>query len=109
MYTLGVTVLLALAVLAVVDVLADLAPGLTPRRGVVTLTLAVGAAFALDYSLFEGFGVPLRESWMGTLLTGFVVAGLTTAWRTVLGWLGTPEGEQPEARRPRRPVVSKAA
>ena len=74
MYTLAVTVLLGLAVLTVVDAFADLVPGLSPRRGVLSLALAVVGAFALDYSMFEGFGVALRESWMGTLLTGFVVA-----------------------------------
>lgn len=109
MYTLGVTVLLGLATVTLVDVLADLAPSLSPRRGVLTIALAAVGAFALDYSLFEGFGVVLRESWMGTLLTGFVVAGMATAWRAVFGWFGAPEGEQSTARRPRRAVVSKAA
>ena len=109
MYTFAVTVLLGLAVLTVVDALADLAPSLAQRRGVVTLVLAVVGAFALDYSLFEGFGVALRESWMGTLLTGFVVAGVTAAWRAVFGWFGAPEGDRPEARRARRPLMTKAA
>ncbi len=109
MYTLAVTVLLGLAVLTLVDALADLVPGLSHRRGVVTIALAVVGAFALDYSMFEGFGVALRESWMATLLTGFVVAGITTGWRAVFGWFGTSEGEQPSAHRARRPLVSKAA
>ena len=109
MYTFAVTVLLGLAVLTVVDVLADLVPGLSHRRSVVTIALAVVGAFALDYSLFKGFGVALRETWMGTLLTGVVVAGITTAWRAVFGWFGTPEGEQSSARRAGRPLVSKAA
>lgn len=109
MYTLAVTVLLGLAVLTVVDAFADLVPGLSPRRGVLTIALAIVGAFALDYSMFEGFGVALRESWMGTLLTGFVVAGTTGAWRAVFAWFGTTEGEEPSARPSRRPLVSKAA
>lgn len=109
MYTFAVTVLLGLAVLTVVDAFADLVPSLSPRRGVVTLVLAVVGASALDYSLFEGFGVTFRDDWMGILLTGLVVGGVATAWRAVFGWFGVPAGDQPEARRSRRPLVSKAA
>jgi hypothetical protein len=109
MYTFTVTVLLGLALLTLVDALVDVAPGLARGRGLAAIVLAVAGAFALDYSLFEGFGVGLRETWMGTLLTGVVVAGAATMWRAVFHRLGTPEGDQPEAGRPRRPLVSKAA
>ena len=109
MYTLAVTVLLGLAVLTLVDALADLVPGLSHRRGVVTIALAVVGAFVLDYSTFEGFGVALRESWMGTLLTGLIVAGTAAGWRAVFGWFGTTEGQQPPAHRSRRPLATKAA
>jgi len=109
MYTLAVTVLLGLAVLTVVDALADLVPGSSHRRGVVTIALAVVGAFALGYSMFEGFGVALRESWMGTLLTGFVIAGATGAWRAVLAWFAAPEDERPSAQRSHPPLVGKAA
>ncbi len=108
MYTLAVTMLLGLAVLTLVDAFADLVPGSSHRRGVVTIASAVVGAFALDYSLFEGFGVALRESWMGTLLTGFVIAGTTGVWRAVFAWFGTSEGEEPSLRRSRRPLVKAA-
>jgi hypothetical protein len=85
METFAVTVLLGLAVLPVVDALVDLAPGLTRRDGIVTIALAVAGVFALDYSLFEGFGVDLREAWIGTLLTGLAVV-LYTAFATRLAW-----------------------
>ena len=109
MYTFTVTVLLGLAVLALVDALVDLVPALSRGRGPVTIALAVVGALVLDYSLFEGFGVGLRESWMGTLLTGVVVAGTTHVWRAVLLWLGAPEGGEPTAHRPDRRLVGKAA
>jgi hypothetical protein len=108
METFAVTVLLGLAVLPVVDALVDLAPGLTRRDGIVTIALAVAGVFALDYSLFEGFGVDLREAWIGTLLTGLAVAGVAGVWRAILGWLGAPEGKEPEGRASRR-LVTKAA
>ncbi len=109
MYTFTVTVLLGLALLTLVDALVGVAPGLSRGRGLVTIALAVAGAFALDYSLFEGFGVGLRETWMGTLFTGIVVAGTASMWRAVFHWLGSPEGDQPESGRPGRPLVSKAA
>ena len=109
MYTLAVTVLLGLAVLTVIDAFVDLVPGLSHRRGVLTIALAVVGVIALDYSLFEGFGVALRQTWMGTLLTGIVVSGIATAWRAIFGWFGTSEGEEPSAQRSRRSLVSKAA
>ena len=109
MYTFAVTVLLGLALLKVVDVIVGLAPGLARLRGAVTVGLAVAGAFAVDYSLFEGFGVDLREAWAGTLLTGLVVAGTTSLWRAVLVWLGTPAEEEPEVPRPHRSSVGRAA
>ncbi len=109
MYTFTITVLLGLALLTLVDALVDVAPGLSRGRGLATIALAVAGAFALGYSLFEGFGVGLRETWMGTLFTGIVVAGTASMWRAVFHWLGTPEDDQPESGRPRRPLVSKAA
>lgn len=109
MYTFTVTVLLGLALLTLVDALVDLAPGLSRARGLVAIGLAVVGVFALDYSLFEGFGVGLRETWMGTLLTGVVVAGTSSVWRAAFHWLGAPEGDHPESGRPRRGLVSKAA
>ena len=109
MYTFAITVLLGLALFTVVDATVGLAPGTARVRSLVTLILAVLGVFALDYSLFEGFGVRPREEWLGLLLTGAVVAGTATAWEAVLHWLGSPEGEDDEARRPRRRLVTKAA
>ncbi len=109
MYTLAVTVLLGLALFKIVDVVEDLAPGLAKLHDAVTLTLAVAGVFALDYSLFAGFDVGLRDDWMGTLFTGLVVAGLTSVWRALFHWLGTPEGEAPEVRHQGSRVVSRAA
>ena len=109
MYTFAVTVLLGLALLTVVDVLTDLAPGLSRWRAPTALVLAVVVAFVLDYSLFEGFGVDLPDAWTGHLLTGVAVAGTANLWRAVLGWLGSPHSDEPGSRRSTRPVVSKAA
>ena len=109
MYTFAVTLLLGLALFKIVDLVEDLVPGLAKLHNAVTMALGVVGVYALDYSLFEGFGVSLREAWMGTLFTGLVVAGTTSVWRAVFHWLGTAEGEEPEARHQASPFVGKAA
>ena len=106
MYHFAVIVLLGLAVLKVVDLLEDLAPGFTRFHALLTFVLAVGACVAIDYSFFEGFGITLRETWMGTWATGLVVGSLATAWRVVFGYLGSSEGDAPEQRHRGRPRVA---
>lgn len=109
MYTFAVTLLLGLALFKLVDVLEDLAPDTTKLHGLVTLGLAVAGAFAIDYSLFEGWNVALREDWMGTLLTGVTIAGATSVWRAAFHWLGSSEGEEPAVRHQHGRPVSRAA
>ena len=104
MYEFAVVTLFGLVALKVTDLLVDLAPGLDRIRTLLTFTLAVVVAVALDYSLFEGFGITVREAWMGTVGTGLVIGSLASAWATVLGWFGTTSvaGRNPAAdQRPR--------
>ncbi len=109
MYTFAITVLLGLALLKLLDVVEELAPTLARVRGGVTTVLAVGAAFVLDYSLFESFGADPREAWMGPLFTGLVIAGTTAVWAALLHWLGRPERHEPLLGRQPGNVVGKAA
>ncbi|MEO6120858.1 MAG: hypothetical protein ABIW46_06570 [Acidimicrobiales bacterium] len=109
MYTLAVTLLLGLALFKMVDVLEDLVPELTKLHGLVTTALAVVGTFALDYSLFEGFQVTLREAWMGTLVTGLALAGTTSVWRAMFRWLGSSDGEEPAQRHQPTRHMSRAA
>ncbi len=106
MYTFAVTLLLGLALFKIVDVVEDLVPGLAKLHNAVTVGLAIAAVLAIDYSLFEGFGVTLREDWMGPLVTAAIVAGTTSVWRAVFHWLGTSEGEEPEVRHQSRPRIA---
>lgn len=108
MYTFAVILLLGLALFKIVDVIEDLVPGTARLHGLFTLGLAVLGAFAIDYSVFDGFGVALRESWMGTFLTGVTIAGTTSVWRAAFHWLGSSEGEEPEVRHVRRSPVRAA-
>ena len=109
MYTFTITVLLGLALVKLLDVVEELAPGLSRARGVATIALAVAGAFAIDYSLFDSLGVRPRESWMGPLFTGLVVAGTTAVWAALLHWLRPAGGSEPFAPTQPTDMMTKAA
>ena len=106
MYTFAVVALLGLAVLKIADLLEDFVPGLSRIHALLTYALAVAAAVALDYSMFKGFHIAVRDSWMGPWFTGFVVGSLATVWRVLFGYLGSSEGKSAEERHPQRPRVA---
>ncbi len=106
MYHFAVVTLLGLVALKVIDLLVELVPGIDRLRTLLLFTFAVILATALDYSLLEGFGIPVRDSWMGTGVTGLVIGSLGTAWQAALRWLGVGDGETPESRQPGRPRVA---
>jgi len=87
MYTFAIVALMALAVVKVVDFLVDLLPETRGMRTIMTFVLAIGGMWLLDYSLFEGFGVAVRDHAVGIVMTGFIVAGATSAWRALFGYL----------------------
>ncbi len=87
MYQFAVVALLALAIVKLVDFVDGAVPGMAGFRSLFTFVAAVGAVWALDYSLFDGFGIAVRNGDMGVLLTGFMVAGLTVPWRALFGWM----------------------
>jgi hypothetical protein len=93
-----ITILLGLALFKIVDVLEGLVPGLTKVHTLATMVLAVAGTVFMQYSLFSGYHVGLRYTWMGMWATGFIVAGTTSVWRAMFRWLGSSEGEEPEVR-----------
>ena len=89
MYEFAVVTLLGLVALKVTDLLVDNAPGLDRIRTLLTFSLAIVFAIALDFSMFDGYGIAVREAWMGTVATGLVIGSLSSAWSALLGWFGT--------------------
>lgn len=87
MYQFAVVALLALATVKVVDFISDNVPVIERFRSLLIFVVAVGATVWLDYSLFDGWAVNIRNDTLGVWVTGFVVAGLTVPWRAVFGWL----------------------
>ena len=87
MYHFAIIALLALATVKLVDFVADNVPQIERLRSLLTFVVAVGGIWILDYSLFEGWSIDVRNSDVGVWVTGFVVAGLTVPWRAVFGYL----------------------
>jgi len=106
MYEFAVVTLLGLVALKVTDLVIENVPGLDRIRTLFTFTLAVLFAIALDYSVFEGFGVQVREAWMGTIGTGLVIGSLASAWAALLGWFGTTSVNGTTTVRNERPRIA---
>lgn len=86
MYDFAVVALLALAVVKTADFLSDQFD-LARFRSFLVFLGAIGAVALLDYSVFDRWGIPVRDAEVGMVLTGFMVAGMTVAWRAAFGWL----------------------
>lgn len=87
MYTFAIVALLALATVKLVDFLADNLDVAGRVRSLLTFVVAIVAVYALDWSMFEGFGTDIRDRDLGMWMTGFCVAGMTVPWRAVFGYL----------------------
>lgn len=86
MYDFAVIALLAVAVVKLVDFVCDLVD-IKGLRSPLTFVAGVGVALLLDYSMFAGWDVAIRDADTGMWITGFVIAGMTVPWRAVFGWL----------------------
>ncbi len=106
MYHFAVVALLGLVALKVTDLVVDQFAGMDRIRTLLTFTLGIIAAVALDYSLFRGFGIAVREAWMGAVGTGLVIGSLAGAWATLLGWLGTTSIDRPGTVKGERPRIA---
>ncbi len=106
MYEFAVVTLLGLVTLKVTDLVIENVPGLDRIRTLFSFALAIVLALALDYSVFEGFGVTVREAWMGTVGTGLVIGSLASAWTALLGWFGTTSISDTTKSRNERPRIA---
>ena len=109
MYHFALVALLALAVVKAVDVLTDNVEALERFRSLLTIAFGIGTVLWLDYSLFDGFGVPVDDRDAGVWLTGFMVAGMTVPWRAVFGFLTHDRAAGDETLGRRSPVIKRAA
>src|SRR5579871_2601871 len=108
MYDFAIVALLALATLKLVDFLTDAIPQLRSLRSLMTFVIAIGATLLLDYSVFKGWGIGIRNDTVGTWVTGFVVAGLTVPWRALFAYLTHDRARADETPGDQTPSVSSA-
>ncbi len=106
MYAFVVLLGLALALTVVMQVLDELLPlkapaALTRTIGVV---VAVGLAWALDWSVFTAFGQELRAAWMHPVATGLVLVGGGELVRSLISAIAHRTGEPPVEVAPARSV-----
>ncbi len=87
MYAFAIVALLALSTLKLVDFLTDAVPAIARLRSLMTFVFGIAAVLVLDYSLFDGFGVAVRNHATGVWMTGLMVAGMTVPWRAMFGYL----------------------
>ncbi|HVL06729.1 MAG TPA: hypothetical protein VM388_12135 [Acidimicrobiales bacterium] len=106
MYEFAIVALLGLVALKVTDMVIENVPGLDRIRTLFTFVFAIAMVIALDHSMFEAYGVTVREAWMGTVGTGFVVGSLASAWAALLGWFGTSSVGDTTKSRTERPRIA---
>jgi hypothetical protein len=87
MYDFAIVALLALATLKLVDFLTDAVPQLRNLRSLATFVVGVGVTVLMDYSVFRGWGIDIRNATVGVWVTGFLVAGMTVPWRALFAYL----------------------
>ena len=100
MYAFVILVGLCLALGTAMGILDELVPVKTPKAlsRTVGALLAMGLAWALDYSVFTAFGQELREAWMHHVATGLVLIGVADVVREVVGYVsGLSRKTQDEA------------
>lgn len=109
MYHFAVVALLALGTLKLVDFLSENVPGFDKTRSLLTFIGGVAAVLILDYSLFEGWGVDVRDRATGVWVTGFIVAGATVPWRAMFGYLTHDKAASDETLGEHKPMMHKVA
>jgi hypothetical protein len=109
MYTFAIVALLALATVKLVDFLADNIAIIGRVRSLLTFIIAVGAVVWLDFSMFDGFGVAVRNRDLGVWMTGFIVAGLTVPWRALFSYVTHDRAMSDETLGHHAPILRKVA
>ena len=106
MYQFATIALLGLFVAQLIGLVGRVRPISMSARTVLAVLVGLGIAWATDYSAFAGWGIRLRELWMGPVATGLVIAGLAAVWTEVLSFLGAYAARsQPRATEPESPVT----
>jgi hypothetical protein len=102
MYVFAMAALLGLGVLFVATAAERYPPMRDARQlwAVLILALGIGTAWIADFDVWRLWGLPVRWAWVGTTLTGVMLAGLAGVWHELLGlFTGLGRKYQDEAAR----------
>jgi hypothetical protein len=104
MYAFVVFLGLALGLTVVMQVIDELLPIKAPAALTRTIAvgLAMGFAWALDYSVFTTFGQDFREAWMQPVMTGLALVGGGEFVRSVVLAISHRSGDAPVEVSPAR-------
>ena len=97
MYPFVVLMALALSLAVVHRTLDELVPIKAPAAlaRTITVLVAVGIAWLLDYSVFVSFGQELRDAWMHPVATGLVLVAFGEFSRSIVNAIAHRAGEPP--------------
>ena len=84
MYAFAIMTLLGLGVLAVARIFNRYVSLATELQALVLVLLGVGGGWLVNLSLFAAWGMPVRWAWVGTTLTGVIIAGVAYFWGVIL-------------------------
>lgn len=97
MYAFVIMIALALALAVVQRTLDELVPVKAPAALTRTITvfIAIGTAWLLDYSVFVAFAQDLRAAWMHPVATGLVLVAFGEFARSIVNAVAHRAGEPP--------------
>ena len=88
MYELGMLALFGLATAKTVDFTHHLYKDMKPSFTLfLSALLGVAYSYVFDFSLFAGWGIGVRYSWLGYVGTGLFMMGMATLWHHALGMM----------------------
>jgi hypothetical protein len=96
MYEFTIVVLLGIGTLKLVDAL-ETYVDFSKFRSTLTIALAIALAWALEFSLFEAWGVAVRSDLVAYAGTGLMIAAAGQAVPLVLAWAPEIIGRRREA------------
>lgn len=110
MHVFAIVLLLALGVMLIGRWVDDFVPILRRLTMLTAVVLGVLSAWLADFDVWAQWSVPVREHWIGIVLTGVLVGGLAHAWHVVLGFVsGMTRKTNDEAEALERTQTLKAA
>jgi hypothetical protein len=97
MYAFVVFLGLALGLTVVMQVIDELLPVKAPAAlaRTISVALAAGLAWMLDYSVFKSFGQGFRSEWMHPVMTGLALVSGGEFLRSVVAAVSHRAGEAP--------------